>query len=278
MNCVAMIQGEQFQGPQVQGPQLFDRMNHPLTGLGQFPSTQESQQVVQPESLDSLFSCTIKCRQFKAVDFCKLGNFSYTGQIKQSNMNLALYAYGSVKHFLALKDGTLPNVEPSEFISRLQHTLNVLEMVCLGSSLSDFDTHSWKIGKEYDKKIIRDIEQGFKSWQTLDRSIDPTAWAYARELVPPKPRINNPGKTVSSAQIGSGKVCTTWNTFRKEGCHYEFHNQGETCVFQHFCSKCKVKGLQKKHKAWQCNETDTSKQPPAANTTAQTVTTPTTSG
>ena len=133
---------QQFPGQQVQvrGPQPFDQMN-PLAGMGQFqqPAQEVPQQVNQPASLDSLFSATIKSRQFKPVDFCKLGNFPYTGQIKQTNMNLALYAYGSVKHFLALKDGTLPDVEPSEFISRLQHTLNTLEIVCLGGSLSDYD-------------------------------------------------------------------------------------------------------------------------------------------
>ena len=144
---------QQVPSQQVPGYQ-FDHLNQ--TSLGQVMMNHQDvqQQVIQPVSLDSLFSATIKCKQFKAVDFAKLGNFSYTGQIKQANMNLALFAYGSVKHFLALKDGTLPEVEHSEFISRLQHTLNVLEIVCLGSNLTEFDSHSWKIGKEYDQKVI----------------------------------------------------------------------------------------------------------------------------
>ena len=247
-----------YQVPSYQVPSHhFDQMNQPSIGQFQMPHQDVQPQVMQPVSLDTLFSATIKCRQFKAVDFCKLGNFSYTGQIKQANMNLALFAYGSVKHFLALKDGTLPDVEPSEFISRLQHTLNVLEITCLGSNLSEFDSHSWRIGREYDQKVIRDIEQGFKAWNTFDRSIDPTSWAYARELVPPKSRPNNVGKSGDPKQVGgSGKVCTTWNTFKKDGCHYEHNNPGEVCVFQHFCSKCKARAQQKKHKAWQCSEPD----------------------
>ena len=101
-------------------------------------------------------------------------------------MNLALFSYGSVKHLLALLDGTLPAVSRLEYVSRLQHILNVLEITCLGSSLSDFDSHSWKISREYDNKVIRDIEMGYKTWESLDKCIDPTAWTFARELVPPK--------------------------------------------------------------------------------------------
>ena len=125
------------------------------------PAAQDQAQV-NPVNLESLYNATIKSRQYRAVDFAKLGNFSYTAQIKQTNINLALFAYGSIKHFLALTDGTLPSISPAELISRLQHCLNVLEIVCLGSNLSDFDSHGWKVGREYDQKIVRDIEQGFK--------------------------------------------------------------------------------------------------------------------
>ena len=74
-------------------------------------------------------------------------------------MNLALYSYGSFKHILALCDGTLPAVSKVEFVNRIQHILNTLEIVCLGSSLSDFDSHSWKVGKEYDEKQYGEYEQ-----------------------------------------------------------------------------------------------------------------------
>ena len=51
----------------------------------------------------------------------------------------------------------------------------------------------------------------------------------------------------------SHKMGTTYNTFRNTGCHYEFNNNGENCVYLHCCSKCKSKGLIKKHKARQCD-------------------------
>ena len=74
-------------------------------------------------SLDSLYSASIKNAQYRASDFSKLGNFPYSPQIKQSNMNLALFSYGSLKHLLALSDGTLPLASKEEFNARLQHVI-----------------------------------------------------------------------------------------------------------------------------------------------------------
>ena len=224
--------------------------------------------------MDSLFSATVKNKQYRSVDFCKIGNFSYTPLIKQTNMNLALFAYGSLRHFLALTDGTLPAVKQTELISRLQHCVNVLDIVCLGSTLTDFDTHAWKVGKEYDAKIIRDIEQGLKHWDTLDRAIDPTAWTYAKELAPPKPKPNSQVGKVGQSTGSGGKMCTTWNGFKKDGCHYEANNPGETCVFQHVCNKCKAKGSMKKHKAWQCDDKDGTKQQVVSSNTSSANVTP----
>ena len=102
-------------------------------------STNQDSQVV---SLDNLFSAHVKFKQYYAIDFCKLASFSYLNQLKSSNLNLSLYAYGSIKHLLAISDGTLPSASKEEIISRLSHILNVLEITCLGSNLSDFDSHS----------------------------------------------------------------------------------------------------------------------------------------
>ena len=98
-------------------------------------------------------------------------------------MNLALFAFGSLKHLLFLNDGTLPSVLKAEYNNRIQHILNTLEIDLLGSSLYDFDNHSWQIGREYNARLINDIEVGLKSWESLGKSIDPTCWTFARECV-----------------------------------------------------------------------------------------------
>ena len=144
----------------------------------------------------------------------------------------------------------------------------MLEISCLGSSLAEYDTNSWRIAREYDSKIIRDIELGHKTWESLNKSIDPTAWTFAREIVPPKAK-----KDLDKPMGKSQKLCTTWNSFKQNGCHYESNNQGETCVYQHACSKCKAKGLIRKHKAWQCDEVETVSKSPSSNASKSTVVT-----
>ena len=50
-------------------------------------------------------------------------------------------------------------------------------------------------------------------------------------------------------------MCTTYNTFKKDGCSYEHSNPGESCIYLHACSTCRQKGLGlKRHKAHQCPE------------------------
>ena len=208
-------------------------------------------------SLESLFSAHIKCPQYKALDFVKLGKFNYTNQVKSQNLNLALFSYGSLKHLLALSDGTLPPVSKSEYISRLYHLINVFEISCLASGLTDFDSYGWRVAREYDSKVLSDIEHGLKTWDNLGKNICPMSWQFAKELVPKSaPKATAPANGNKSASGNPLRICTTWNTYRKENiCHYESTNPGESCVFSHICSKCyKSKGVQKRHKAWQCTE------------------------
>ena len=50
-------------------------------------------------NVDYLFNASIKNKQFRAIDFAKIGSFPYAGQIKPNNFNLALFSFGSFKHF-----------------------------------------------------------------------------------------------------------------------------------------------------------------------------------
>ena len=126
---------------------------------------------------------------------------------------MALFSYGSLKHLLALTDGTLNRVSQLEFQSRLQHLVNTFEIVCLGSELSDFDHYGWQVAREYDSRVLHDIEVGLKEWTTLNRCIDPTCWTFAKQLA-------SENKSNSKSQNPSDnrtKVCTTFIFFRKQG-------------------------------------------------------------
>ena len=114
----------------------------------------------------------------------------------------------------------------------------MLEIVCLSSLVGDFDSNAWHIRKEYDARVISDIEVQIKKWETLDKAIDPGAWQFAKEFVA---KSKTTGPNQSKTQGNSTRICSTWNTFRNDGCSWEHSNPGESCVFLHICSKCKKK-------------------------------------
>ena len=102
--------------------------------------------------------------------------------------------------------------------------------------------------------MVSDIEEGLRSWETLDKNIDPMAWTFSKEVVQRPQQSQNASKKQANSNGPTQKMCTTWNTFRKSGCHFENSNPGQSCIYLHLCSKCNAKGLKKNHKAWECTE------------------------
>ena len=230
-----------------------------LSGLlGTQTSQEDGAQVSSSVNIDELLSATIKCKQLRAIDFVRLSNFSYINQLKPSNMNISFYSYGSIRHLLLLSNGTLPPISKEEYNARLQHLLNVLELVCLSGSLKEYNGQSFNIAKFYDEKILQDIEFGYKTWLGLDKCIDSTAWNYAKESVSDQKssQVQGAKNQQNQSQNSSQKLCTTYNTFKRgESCAFEFNNPGETCVYLHSCSACRQRGFNNRcHKAFNCRD------------------------
>ena len=193
----------------------------------------------------------------RAYEFASTGQFSYHSQLKQDNVNAVAFAYGSFKHLEACKTGLIPNVSDQEFLARLRHLRNVFEIACLSNSLSSFSEAAWHIAREYDNRVISDIESGAKSWNSLSNGIEPDSIYCAKETVENRLKAK---KTSSSKDTKKDpakkdrKACTTFNTHRSsEGCFWEHQNKGKTCVFEHFSSRCKQnRNTVEKHKAFNC--------------------------
>ena len=252
-----------FQQPQLQRPfpgssyqQVPDvQLSDPCRRPPQQQQIRKAKVLSSKSSLSDLCNLTIKNPQYRAIDFAKLSNLPYTSQIEPSKINMPTFAFGSVKHLIALCDGTLPPISHQEFINRLNHLANVFEICCLGSSPDEYQNSNWCISLAYDKRLISDIEAGIKDWNSLNRSIDPTCWSYAKEFsCSPEQRLAGPDHHFSEFPV---KTCTSWNTFMKQGCQYEFLNPGRSCKYLHFCSTCKENGFgELPHKAWECLESD----------------------
>lgn len=212
-------------------------------------------------TVDQLYAATMRNKQLKAYEFAATGQFSYKTQLRQDNTNAITFAFGSFKHLEAAKLGLI-HMPDDEFLARLRHLKNTFEVACLSSNLTSFSDHSWQVAREYDTRVIADIESGAKSWATLSNGLETDAIYCANQIVELKNKSKKDPKTLKdpkdpakkSAKDPKAKPCTTFNTHRaSDGCAWEQNNKGETCVFKHFCTWCKAnREVEERHKLFQC--------------------------
>ena len=232
---------------------------NPLAGMGQALGTLNGGHN-QVNSVDQLYAATTVNKQLKAHEFAATGMFPYKSQLKGDNINAVCFAYGSFKHLEAIKSGLITNISDTEFLARLKHLKNVFEVACLSSYLTCFTDPSWQIAREYDARVIADIEAGAKSWDTLAKGLETDSIYCAKETVELKNKAKKPLREPKDTKKpkdpkDSKKIgCTTYNTHRaSDGCFWEHNNKGETCVFEHFCSWCKAnRNVTEKHKSMNC--------------------------
>ena len=234
-------------------------MNVPALNPQLGPSLFQQNQVT---SVDQLYRATTINKQLRAYEFAATGQFSYRSQLKVDNVNAVTFAYGALKHLEAIKCGLIGHVTDSEFLSRIRHLRNVFEIACLSSNLSSFTDPAWHIAREYDNRVIADIESGAKSWESLSNSIEPDSIYCAKETVENRNRQNKSKKapnpvnpTRKEGEKPVRKVCTTFNSHKStEGCYWEQQNEGKSCVYAHYCSWCKAnRSVEEKHKLINCD-------------------------
>lgn len=210
-------------------------------------------------TVDQLYAATMRNKQLKAFEFAATGQFSYKHQLRQDNMNAITFAYGSFKHLEAARLGLI-EMNDDEFLARLRHLKNVYEVACLSSNLSSFTDNAWQVAREYDTRVVNDIESGAKTWSTLSKGLETDAIYCANQIVDLKNKAKKPAKDPKDPKNPRGdkdrksKPCTTYNTHRSsEGCYWEHNNKGESCIFEHFCSWCKTnRDVKEKHKLFDC--------------------------
>ena len=232
---------------------------NPLLGMG--AALGQNDQVIS--SVEQLFRATTVNKQLRAFEFASTGQFPYKSSLKQDNCNAISFAFGSFKHLHAVKSGLI-KMSDTEFLSRLKHLRNVFEIACMSSPLSSFSDPSWQIAREYDSRVTSDIESGIKSWDGLANGLETDSIYMAKETVELRNRAKKPPKDPKLLKREDEKPfkkgdpkktgCTTYNTHRSsEGCYWEAQNKGESCVFKHFCSWCKLnRDVEDKHKQMHC--------------------------
>ena len=54
---------------------------------------------------------------------------------------------------------------------RIQHLLNVLETAAIHSSPTEFQSHGWTVARDYDYRVMADMDRGIINWINLGPSI-----------------------------------------------------------------------------------------------------------
>ena len=237
--------------------------SNPLSGMGAALGYRNDSPAQVISSVDQLYAATVKCKQLKAFEFAATqSQFPYKSSLNQNNINAVAFAYGSFKHLEAIMTGLIPGVSETELIARVRHLKNVYEVCCLSSNLSTFAEPSWQVAREYDARIMSDIESGGKTWEGLSNGLETDAIYVAKEICELKNKKRAKTEKTDKVDVKSDKSkkdpksngCTTYNTHRaSDGCYWEHLNKGEKCVYDHFCSWCKTnRNLVEQHKSLTC--------------------------
>ena len=155
-----------------------------------------------------------------------------------------------MKHLLATKTGTLPQLSPEEEVARLRHFVDVLETAALHSSATDFQCQGWTIARDFDHRVMADLDQGEVTWPTIATAACVTRSynqaVHCNAIRSPSPRRLN----------DTTPICASYNntaaTMEGSSCSFETSNPGRTCRYRHACSHCHAMGFTAPHKALDC--------------------------
>ena len=59
----------------------------------------------------------------------------------------------------------------------------MFEVACLSSNLTAFMDSAWQVAREYDSRVIADIESGAKTWENLSNGLETDSIYCAKETV-----------------------------------------------------------------------------------------------
>ena len=153
-------------------------------------------------------------KQPKIIDFAKKCPARWSKQATMSNINLPLYAWGSVAEMESSLSGRSEAMQEGVMLGKLRHLQNILEVCCLSSSSTDFTGYGWTLARDYAAKVDNEVEQKLTSWQDMQAGVR-TATLVSSQMEHPRP----PPPPREPRKVGGGEkkdVFTTYNKYRGE--------------------------------------------------------------
>ena len=190
-------------------------------------------------------------KQTRIIDLARRCPAKWSKQATMSNINLPLFAWGSVSELESSLSGRSEAMSEDVMLGKIRHLQNILEVCCLNSTATDFTGYGWTLARDYAAKVDNEIDLQLVSWQDMHVGVR-TATLLSAQMEHPRPYT----KDVKKTGLASDKreLCTTYNKCKTEGkCEYEVSHPDKTCQRKHECSYCREKKNQSwKHQVWNC--------------------------
>ena len=192
-----------------------------------------------------------KKNNIKSLDFAKQASAKWAKKTTIESVNLPLFIYGAVSELESSMSGKTEPISSAEFLSKLRHIKNILDVCCLNSDSTDFKGYGWTIAKDYAIKVENNVEHQLKSWDFVPEGIQ-TGQLVLAQMDYPKPPVKQKEKVNEATK----KKCSTYNTCKTEDkCDFELENPDKKCIYKHECNWCKEKYKQSwKHQEWNCKK------------------------
>ena len=195
----------------------------------------------------------------KPIDFAKQCAAKWAKKVTADSINLPLFTYGSVSELESSLSGRSAPLPAADFLAKLRHIKNYLEVCCLNSEPTVFKAYGFTIAKDYALKVESGVDQNLKSWEGMSGGVQ-TDQLLLAQMDFPRPAIKKApiareGDVIKSASTAREK-CRTYNSSKIEDkCDYEVSHPDKKCILKHECNWCKVNlRLSHKHQEWACKK------------------------
>ena len=188
----------------------------------------------------------------RVVELSKQCPTKWTKSTNINNINLPLYTWGAIAEIEASLSGRANCMSEGEMLGKIRHIKCMLEVCCLNSNATDFNTFGWTIAKDYANKVEDEIHHGIFTWNEMTPSVRTGPLLLAQMDC----QRQTSAKSTNKKDGENMKVCTTYNKCTTKGkCDYEVTNPEKSCQRKHECSWCKSNlGQSNRHQAWECKK------------------------
>ena len=240
------------------------QLPHQYTGgsapqQSQSPGDFSQQLQSKVKGIVKLYEGEVTKKVAKPIDFAKKCSAKWAKKVTADTINLPLFTFGAVSELESSLSGRTEALTDGEFLAKLRHIKNFLDVCCLNSEQTDFKGYGWTIAKDYAMKVEGEVEQKLTTWEEMTGGVQTSQLLLAQMDCP------KPAKTGVKTGFGSGDgkdgkdqtvkaKCPTYNTCKTENkCEYELGHPDKKCILKHECSWCRTTLKQSwRHQEWNC--------------------------